>query len=219
LHLSVPVQHRLPHHILDISFPHGCNHPAQIFYLVPDLIGLFLYPVGEVFNKVRAGKGIHHVRNPGLVCHDVLGIQRHPRGQWRGFGMGVIQSRIVYGRATGYGSGKGFYSGSYDIIKRLLIGHRTTRCVNRYKKMAGFFLFGLEFLFGQFCPHPSKRPYFRYLFEEAYPNAHKLIREGCDIIKIKAPIFYQQATKLVEHRHLHGKSLGIIATGLLKVLT
>src|SRR4030042_6281189 len=98
--------------------------------------------------------------------------------------MGVIQARIIYGRATTDGSGKGLYSASCDIIKRLLIGHRSTRCVDRDEQVTGFILFGLKCLFGQFRPHPSKRPHFRYLLEETCPDSYKLIREGSDIIKI-----------------------------------
>ena len=89
--------------------------------------------------------------------------------------MGIIQARIINGRATRDGSSQSLDSTPRDVVERLLIGHRATRCVDRYEQLARLFLSRLECLFGHFRPHPSKRPDFGDFLEETGSHAHQFI--------------------------------------------
>src|SRR4030042_4947062 len=99
--------------------------------------------------------------------------------------MGIVQARVIDGRATRDGSSQGLDSTSVDVVERLLIGHRPTRRVDRDEQLTGFLLLGLEGLFSHFRPHPSKRPDLGYLFEETGPAAYQFVAQESDIIKIK----------------------------------
>src|SRR6478672_1594440 len=66
--------------LIDLPLKPACleaaNYSANLFDLLEQAFGLFFHFRRQRFDVVRATERIHHVRNTGLVCENLLSSQR-----------------------------------------------------------------------------------------------------------------------------------------------